>query len=129
MTRMGGRLIGGIDLIPGVAVVVYEGRAVLRLGGVAVYTVGLEAFSEGATAKLMKIIEAGLAEAFGSDAGCLVALSLEPGLRTPFPRIVLETVDGHRLWDYTASGIPTADQLRKSFLLTRAMADGLEMGL
>lgn len=122
-------LIGVVDLIPGVAVVVYEDRAVLRLGGVAVYTVGLEAFTEGASAKLVKIIEAGLAEAFGSDAKRLVALSLEPRLRTPFPRIVLETVDGYRLWDYTASGIPSVDQLRESFRLTRAMVDGLEAGL
>lgn len=93
------------------------------------YTVGLEAFIEGVSAKLMRIIEAGLAEAFGSGAERLVALSLEPRLQVPFPRIVLETVDGHRLWDYTASGIPSADQLRESFQLTRAMADGLEAGL
>lgn len=35
-----GKPIGVVDLIPGVAVVVYEDRAVLRLGGVAVYEVG-----------------------------------------------------------------------------------------
>ena len=93
------------------------------------YTVGLEAFSEGVSAQLVKIVKAGLVEAFGTDAEHLVALSLEPRLLTPFPRIVLETVDGHRLWDYTASGIPTADQLRESFRLTRGMADGLEAGL
>lgn len=124
-----GKLIGVVDLIPGVAVVVYEDRAVLRMGGVAVYTVGLEAFTEGVSAKLMRIIEAGLAEAFGSDAEHLVALSVEPRSSAPFPRIVLETVDGHCLWDYVASGIPTADQLRESFRLTRIMADGLEAGL
>lgn len=123
------RRIGVVDLIPGVAVVVYEDRAVLRLGGVAVYEVGLEAFVEGASAQLMRIVEAGLAEAFGSDAEHLVALSEEPRLLAPFPRIVLETVDGHRLWDYTASGIPTVDQLRESYRLTRAMVDGLEAGL
>ena len=124
-----GELVGVVDLIPGVAVVVYEDRVVLRLGGVAMYTVGLEAFTEGVSAKLVKIIEAGLAEAFGSDAERLVALSLEPRLLAPFPRIVLETVDGHRLWDYTASGIPSVDQLRESYRLTRAMADGLEAEL
>ena len=123
------KLIGVVDLIPGVAVVLYEGRAVLRLGGVAVYEVGLEAFTEGVFAQLMRIIEAGLAEAFGSDAGHLVALSVALRPPAPFPRIALETADGHRLWDYTASGIPTADQLRESFRLTRAMVDGLEAGL
>ena len=123
------KLIGVVDLIPGVAVVVYEDRAVLRLGGVAVYEVGLEAFTEGVVAQLMKIIEAGLAEAFGSDAKHLVALSVEPRPLAPFPRLVLETVDGHRLWDYTASGIPSADQLQESYRLTRVMADGLEAGL
>ena len=115
--------------MPGVAVVVYEGRAVLRLGGVAVHTVGLEAFAEGVSAQLVRIIKAGLVEAFGTDAEHLVALSPEPRLLSPFPRITLETVDGYLLWDYTASGIPTADQLRESFRLTRAMADGLEAGL
>lgn len=119
-------MIGVVDLIPGVAVVVYEDRAILRLGGVAVYTVGLEAFSEGVSAQLVRTLKAGLVEAFGTDAEHLVALSLEPRLSSPFPRIVLETVDGYLLWDYTASGIPTADQLRESFRLTRAMADGLE---
>lgn len=93
------------------------------------YEVGLEAFTEGVSAQLVKIIEAGLAEAFGSDAEHLVALSVEPRLLTPFPRIALETVDGHRLWDYTASGIPTVNQLRESYRLTRGMADGLEAGL
>ena len=124
-----GALIGVVDLIPGVAVVVYEDRAVLRLGGVAVHTVGLEAFTESVSAQLVKILTAGLVEAFGTGAEHLVALSLEPRLSSPFPRVVLETVDGHPLWDYTASGIPTADQLRKSFRLTRIMADGLEAGL
>lgn len=123
------KLIGVVDLLPGVAVVVYEDRAVLRLGGVAVYEVGLEAFTEGVSAQLMKIVEAGLAEAFGSDAEHLVALSVESRLSAPFPRIVLETVDGYCLWDYTASGIPSADQLRESYRLTRAMADRLEAGL
>lgn len=124
-----GKLIGVVDLIPGVAVVVYEDRAVLRMGGVAVYTVGLEAFTEGVSAKLMRIIEAGLVEAFGSDAEHLVALSVEPRSLAPFPRIVLETVDGYCLWDYVASGIPTAGQLQESYRLTRIMADGLEAGL
>lgn len=124
-----GALIGVIDLIPGVAVVAYEDRAVLRLGGVAVYTVGLEAFVEGVSAWLVKILKAGLVEAFGTDAEHLVALSLEPRLSSPFPRVVLETGDGHPLWDYTASGVPTADQLRESFRLTRIMADGLEAAL
>ena len=123
------KLIGVVDLIPGVAVVVYEDRAVLRLGGVAVYEAGLEAFTEGVSAQLMKIIEAGLVEAFGSDAEHLVALSKEPRLLAPFPRIVLETADGYCLWDYTASGIPSVDQLRESYRLTRVMADGLEAGL
>lgn len=122
-------LVGVVDLVPGVAVVVYEDRAVLRLGGVAVYTVALEAFTEGVSAQLVEIIRAGLVEAFGTDAKHLVALSVEPRSLTPFPRIVLETVDGYPLWDYTASGIPTADQLRESFQLTRAMADGLESQL
>lgn len=122
-----GALIGVVDLIPGVAVVVYEDRAVLHLGrGVAVYTVGLEAFTEGVSAQLMVILRAGLVEAFGTDAEHLVALSVEPRPSAPFPRIVLETVDGHPLWDYTAAGIPTADQLRESYRLTRIMVDGLE---
>lgn len=123
------KLIGVVDLIPGVAVVMYEDRAVLRMGGVAVYTVGLEAVIEGASAKLMRFIEAGLVEAFGSDAEHLVALSSEPRPSAPFPRIVLETVDGYPVWDYTASGVPTADQLRESYRLTRVMSDGLEVGL
>lgn len=120
-------LIGVVDLVPGVAVVVYEDRAVLRLGGVAVYVVGLEAFTEGASAQLMEILRAGLVEAFGTGAEHLVALSVEPRLTTPIPRIVLETVDGHPVWDYTASGIPTVDQLRESYRLTRVMSDGLEL--
>lgn len=93
------------------------------------YTVGLEAFTEGTSAQLVEIIRAGLVEAFGTDAEHLVALSLEPRTSSPFPRIVLETVDGHPLWDYTAAGVPTADQLRESFRLTRAMVDGLEAQL
>lgn len=93
------------------------------------YTVGLEAFPEGASMQLVRTIKAGLVEAFGTDSEHLVALSLEPRPSSPFPRIVLETVDGYLLWDYTASGIPTADQLRESFRLTRTMADGLEAGL
>ncbi len=124
-----GALIGVVDLIPGVVVVAYEDRAVLRLGGVAVYTVGLEAFVEGVFAWLVKILKAGLVEAFGTDAEHLVALSLEPRPSAPFPRVVLETVDGHPLWDYTAAGVPTVDQLRESYGLVRAMSDGLEMGL
>ena len=93
------------------------------------YTVGLEAFTEGVSAQLVEIVRAGLVEAFGTDAEHLVALSVEPRSLTPFPRIVLETVDGYPLWDYTASGVPTADQLRESFRLTRVMADGLESQL
>ena len=113
----------------GVAVVVYEDRAILRLGGVAVYTVALEAFTEGVSAQLVRILTAGLVEAFGPDAECLVALSLEPRVLDPFPRIVLEMADGHPLWDCTASGVPTADQLRESYRLTRNTIDGLEAGL
>lgn len=124
-----GGLIGVVDLIPGVAVVVYEDRAVLRLGGVAVYTVALEAFLEGVFAQLVKILRAGLVEALGTDAEQLVALSVEPRPSAPFPRIVLESVDGYPLWDYTAAGVPTVDQLRESYRLVRAMSDGLEMGL
>ena len=123
------KLIGVVDLVPGVAVVVYEDRAILRLGGVAVYTVGLEAFPEGVSVQLVRIIKAGLVEAFGTGAEHLVALSLEPRSLSPFPRITLETVDGYPLWDYIASGLPSADQLRESFRLTRVMADGLEAGL
>ena len=122
-------MIGVVDLIPGVAVVVYENRAILRLGDVAVYTVGLEAFPEGVSVQLVRTVKAGLVEAFGTAAEHLAALSLEPRWSSPFPRITLETVDGHLLWDHTASGIPTADQLRESFRPTRAMADGLEAGL
>lgn len=128
MNRVEG-LIGVIDLMPGVAVVVYEDRAILRLGGVAVYTVALEAFPEGVSAQLMAIFTAGLAEAFGSNAERLVALAAEPRSQDSFPRIILETVDGYCLWDYAASGIPTPDQLRESYRLTRAMVDGLEAGL
>lgn len=93
------------------------------------YTVALEAFTEGVSAQLVRILTAGLDEAFGTDAEHLVALSLEPRTLSPFPRIVLETVDGYPLWDYTAAGIPTADQLRESYRLTRNTIDGLETGL
>lgn len=124
-----GELIGVVDLIPGAAVVVYKDRAVLRLGGVAVYTVALEAFPEGVSAQLVKILRAGLVEAFGTDAEHLVALSVVPRLTAPFPRIVAETVDGCPLWDYTAAGVPTIAQLRESYRLARAMSNELEMGL
>ena len=123
-----GAMIGVVDLMPGAAVVVYEDRAILRLGGVAVYTVALEAFPEGVSAQLTRVLAAGLVEAFGADAAHLVTLSKEP-TSAPFPRIVLETVDGFPLWDYTAAGVPTADQLRESYRLTRAMSTGLEAGL
>lgn len=120
-----GKLLGVVDLIPGVAVVVYEGLAVLRVGGVAVYTIALEAFVEGVSAQLMRILEAGLAKVFGEELKSLVALSVELRPTDPRSRVVLETEDGFPLWDYTASGIPTAEQLKESYRLTRAMADGL----
>lgn len=117
------------ELIPGVELVLRGAWCYIHVNGVAIAASECEKFDGVYSKTLMNLVQCLLVEAVGPDSDDFesFAVSVDENTGGLIPAPTLDYM-GLPVWDFSASGLPTAEQLRVEIRRTRGLADMLRRG-